>query len=132
VKLVTFADPDGRMRCGALDNSHVRTIDGVATMLELFESGEDVGTVGAGANGERLPLADVRLQAPDHPEEVLPHLGQLPRARGRVEDRQLVARDRALDRVLPEHRRDHRARGADRLPLAPDQRARLRSSSWRW
>jgi len=57
VKLVTFADPDGRMRCGALDNSHVRTIDGVATMLELFESGEDVGTVGAGANGERRRAA---------------------------------------------------------------------------
>jgi len=69
VKLVTFADPDGRMRCGALDNSHVRTIDGVATMLELFESGEDVATVGAGANGERLPLADVRLQAPIIPKK---------------------------------------------------------------
>ena len=69
MKLVTFADPDGRMRCGALDNSHVRTIDGVATMLELFESGEDVGTVGAGANGERLPLADVRLQAPIIPKK---------------------------------------------------------------
>jgi 2-keto-4-pentenoate hydratase/2-oxohepta-3-ene-1,7-dioic acid hydratase in catechol pathway len=69
MKLVTFADPDGRMRCGALDNSHVRTIDGVATMLELFESGEDVATVGAGANGERLPLADIRLQAPIIPKK---------------------------------------------------------------
>ncbi|HEY8626641.1 MAG TPA: fumarylacetoacetate hydrolase family protein [Solirubrobacteraceae bacterium] len=69
MKLVTFADPDGRMRCGALDNSHVRTIDGVATMLGLFESGEDVATVGAGANGERLPLADVRLQAPIIPKK---------------------------------------------------------------
>ena len=69
MKLVTFADPDGRMRCGAIDDGHVRTIDGLASMRELFESGEDVGTVGAGANGERLPLADVRLQAPIIPKK---------------------------------------------------------------
>jgi 2-keto-4-pentenoate hydratase/2-oxohepta-3-ene-1,7-dioic acid hydratase in catechol pathway len=69
VKLVTFADPDGRKRCGAIDNGHVRTIDDVATMRELFESGEDVATVGAGANGERLALTDVRLQAPIIPKK---------------------------------------------------------------
>ena len=69
MKLVTFADPDGRKRCGAIDNGHVRTIDDVATMRELFESGEDVATVGAGANGERLALTDVRLQAPIIPKK---------------------------------------------------------------
>jgi 2-keto-4-pentenoate hydratase/2-oxohepta-3-ene-1,7-dioic acid hydratase in catechol pathway len=69
MKLVTFADPDGIKHCGAIDDGHVRTIDGVTTMLELFRSGEDVATVGAGANGERLPLADVRLQAPIIPKK---------------------------------------------------------------
>jgi 2-keto-4-pentenoate hydratase/2-oxohepta-3-ene-1,7-dioic acid hydratase in catechol pathway len=69
MKLVTFADPDGTTRCGAIDDGHVRTIDGLATMRELFESGEDAATVGAGANGERLPLADVRLQAPIIPKK---------------------------------------------------------------
>jgi 2-keto-4-pentenoate hydratase/2-oxohepta-3-ene-1,7-dioic acid hydratase in catechol pathway len=69
MKLVTFANPDGNMRCGAIDNGHVRTIDGLGTMRELFESGEDVATVGAGANGERLALADVRLQAPIIPKK---------------------------------------------------------------
>jgi 2-keto-4-pentenoate hydratase/2-oxohepta-3-ene-1,7-dioic acid hydratase in catechol pathway len=69
MKLVTFADPDGTKRCGAIDDGHVRTIDGLASMRELFESGEDAATVGAGANGERLPLADVRLQAPIIPKK---------------------------------------------------------------
>jgi len=69
MKLVTFAHPDGNMRCGAIDTGHVRTIDGLGTMRELFESGEDVATVGAGANGERLALADVQLQAPIIPKK---------------------------------------------------------------
>jgi 2-keto-4-pentenoate hydratase/2-oxohepta-3-ene-1,7-dioic acid hydratase in catechol pathway len=69
MKLVTFADPDGTMRCGAIDDGHVRTIDGLGTMRELFESGEDAATVGAGANGERLALADVSLQAPIIPKK---------------------------------------------------------------
>ena len=69
MKLVTFADPDGAVHCGALDDGHVRTIDGLATMRELFESGEDAATVGAGANGERLPLAEISLQAPIIPKK---------------------------------------------------------------
>ncbi len=63
----------------------------------------------------------------DRPEEVLPHRGQLPRARGRVEERRLVARDRAVDRLLPERRRDRRPGRAGRLPGAPDRGARLRA-----
>ena len=63
----------------------------------------------------------------DRPEEVLPHRGQLPRARGGVEERQLVARDRAVDRLLPERRRDRRPGRAGRLSGAPDRGARLRA-----
>ena len=67
----------------------------------------------------------------DRPEEVLPHRRQLPRARGRVEERRLVARDRAVDHLLPERRRDHRPRRADHLPRAPDRGARLRARARR-
>ena len=59
---------------------------------------------------ERTPLADAKLEAPISPEEVLPHRRQLPRARGGVEERRLVAPDRAVDQLLPERRRDHRPR----------------------
>ena len=67
----------------------------------------------------------------DRAEEVLPHRRQLPRARGRVEERRLVARDRAVDRLLPERRRDRRPRRAGRLPGAPDRGARLRARARR-
>ena len=63
----------------------------------------------------------------DRAEEVLPHGRQLPRARGGVEARRLVARDRAVDRLLPERRRDRRAGRAGRLSRAPDRGARLRA-----
>ncbi len=46
----------------------------------------------------------------DHPEEAHPHGGQLPRARGGVEARRVVAQDRAVDLLLPERRRHHRPR----------------------
>ena len=68
---------------------------------------------------------------PDRPEEVLPHRRQLPRARGRVEAGRLVARDRAVDRLLPERRRDRRPRRAGRLPGAPHRGARLRARARR-
>jgi len=69
MKLVTFTDPDGATRCGALGDGHVRTIDGLESMRALFESGEDAATVGAGANGERISLPDVRLNAPIVPKK---------------------------------------------------------------
>jgi 2-keto-4-pentenoate hydratase/2-oxohepta-3-ene-1,7-dioic acid hydratase in catechol pathway len=69
VKLVTFIDPDGKTRCGALTDGRITVIDGVATMRALFESGEDPTTVAAGANGERVALADVRLRAPIIPKK---------------------------------------------------------------
>jgi 2-keto-4-pentenoate hydratase/2-oxohepta-3-ene-1,7-dioic acid hydratase in catechol pathway len=69
VKLVTFTDPDGRTRCGSLTDGHINVIDGVATMRELFESGEDPATVARGANGERVALDDVRLRAPIIPKK---------------------------------------------------------------
>jgi 2-keto-4-pentenoate hydratase/2-oxohepta-3-ene-1,7-dioic acid hydratase in catechol pathway len=69
MKLVTFTDPEGATRCGALRDDHIAVIDGVLTMRELFESGEDLSAVGAGANGERVALADVRLRAPIVPKK---------------------------------------------------------------
>lgn len=64
MKLVTFTDPDGRTRCGALSDDGIVVVDGVATMRELFQSGEDPATVARDANGERVAAGDVRLRAP--------------------------------------------------------------------
>jgi 2-keto-4-pentenoate hydratase/2-oxohepta-3-ene-1,7-dioic acid hydratase in catechol pathway len=69
VKLVTFTDPDGRTRCGALTDGHITVMDGIATMRELFESAEDPAAVARGANGERVALTDVRLRAPIIPKK---------------------------------------------------------------
>jgi len=69
MKLVTFTDPDAAIRCGALHDDHITVIDGVATMRALFDSGEDAAVVGAGANGERIALADARLRAPIIPKK---------------------------------------------------------------
>jgi 2-keto-4-pentenoate hydratase/2-oxohepta-3-ene-1,7-dioic acid hydratase in catechol pathway len=69
VKLVTFTDPDSRTRCGALTDGHITVMDGIATMRDLFESGEDPARVARGANGERVALADVRLRAPIIPKK---------------------------------------------------------------
>jgi 2-keto-4-pentenoate hydratase/2-oxohepta-3-ene-1,7-dioic acid hydratase in catechol pathway len=69
VKLVTFTDPDGRTRCGALTDGHIMVMDGVATMRELFQSGEDPATVARGANGDRIAIEDVRLRAPIIPKK---------------------------------------------------------------
>ncbi len=69
MKLVTFTDPDERTRCGSLTDGHVTVMDGIATMRELFLSGEDPATVARGANGERVALDDVRLRAPIIPKK---------------------------------------------------------------
>jgi 2-keto-4-pentenoate hydratase/2-oxohepta-3-ene-1,7-dioic acid hydratase in catechol pathway len=69
VKLVTFADPDGRNHPGVLQEGTVTTIDGVESMRALFESGEDPVAVARSASGERLALADVRLRAPIVPKK---------------------------------------------------------------
>ena len=83
VKLVTF--DEGRV--GAVDGDEIAVLD-VADMRTYFERG------GADETGERVPLEGVRPGA-DRAEEVLPHGRQLPRARGGVEARGLVAQDRA-------------------------------------
>ena len=69
MKLVTFTDPDDRTRCGSLTDGHITVMDGVATMRELFQSGEDPATVARGANGERVATEDVRLRAPIIPKK---------------------------------------------------------------
>jgi 2-keto-4-pentenoate hydratase/2-oxohepta-3-ene-1,7-dioic acid hydratase in catechol pathway len=69
VKLATFADPDGRTRCGALSDGRLTVIDGLSSMRALFESGEDPKTVAAGANGEQVALEDAKLRAPIIPKK---------------------------------------------------------------
>ena len=81
VKLVTY--DDGKV--GRVDGEEIVRLD-VPTMREYFERG------GADDTDERTPLAEAKLAGADRPEEVLPHRRQLPRARGGVEERRLVAR----------------------------------------
>jgi 2-keto-4-pentenoate hydratase/2-oxohepta-3-ene-1,7-dioic acid hydratase in catechol pathway len=69
MKLVTFTDPDGRTRPGVLDGDRIAVLDGLTTMRDLYVLGEDPATVAAGANGERIALADVRLRAPINPKK---------------------------------------------------------------
>ena len=69
MKLATFTDPDGRTRCGAVENGEITVIEQFATMRELFESGEDPAAVGAAAGGEKVALSDVRLRAPIIPKK---------------------------------------------------------------
>jgi 2-keto-4-pentenoate hydratase/2-oxohepta-3-ene-1,7-dioic acid hydratase in catechol pathway len=69
VKLVTFTDPDGKTRCGSLTDGRITVMDGVATMRELFGSGEDPASVARGANGDRIAIEDVRLRAPIIPKK---------------------------------------------------------------
>ncbi len=69
MKLVTFTDPDGRTRCGSLDDGRITVIEQVTAMRELFESGEDAAAVAAAASGEQVALEDVRLRAPIIPKK---------------------------------------------------------------
>ena len=116
MKLVTY--DDGKV--GRIDGDEIVRLD-VPTMREYFERG------GAADTGERTRARRRDAARADRAEEVLPHGRQLPRARGGVEERQLVARDRAVDRLLPERRRDRRPGRAGRLSRAPDRGARLRA-----
>ena len=80
MKLVTY--DDGKV--GRVDGDEIVGLD-VPSMREYFERG------GADDTAERTPLADGEAARADRAEEVLPHRRQLPRARGRLEERQLVA-----------------------------------------
>ena len=121
VKLVTFGYGD---QVGYLDGEEIVVLD-APSMRELFEDG------GADETGERDRARGHEAARADRPEEVLPHGRQLPRARGGVEAGRLVARDRTVDRLLPERRRDRRPGRAGRLPRAPHRGARLRARARR-
>jgi 2-keto-4-pentenoate hydratase/2-oxohepta-3-ene-1,7-dioic acid hydratase in catechol pathway len=69
VKLVTFSDPGGRERCGVLEDETVTTLDGIATMRELFEQGPSAVQAAGQAAGERFALGDVWLRAPIVPKK---------------------------------------------------------------
>ena len=124
MRLVTFEHADTGVAVGHVDGEEIAVLS-APTMREYFERG------GADETGVRVPFGESRLQRADHAEEVPPHCGQLPRARGGVEAGQLDARDRAVDRLLPERRRDRRAGRAGDLSRAPDRGARLRARAGR-
>jgi 2-keto-4-pentenoate hydratase/2-oxohepta-3-ene-1,7-dioic acid hydratase in catechol pathway len=69
MKLVTFTDPDGATRCGALSDGRITVIEQFPTMRALFESGENPAEVAAGAAGEEVAVADVRLRPPIIPKK---------------------------------------------------------------
>jgi 2-keto-4-pentenoate hydratase/2-oxohepta-3-ene-1,7-dioic acid hydratase in catechol pathway len=68
VKLITFDDPRGVERCGALDGDEVVTID-APDMRALFERGSDAVAAAASDGGERHPVEAVRLRAPIIPKK---------------------------------------------------------------
>ena len=103
MKLVTFEHAETGVAVGHVDGDEIALLD-VPTMREYFERG------GADESGRRVPLAEAQLLRADRAQEVLPHRGQLPRARGGEQAGRLGSRDRALDRLLPERRRARSAR----------------------
>ena len=68
-----------------------------------------------------------RLRAPIVPKKFFHTAGNFREHEEESKTRRLVARDRAVDRLLPERRRDRRAGRAGRLSRAPDRGARLRA-----
>ena len=116
MKLVTFDEGRGGPDRGRGDRRARRAVD--ARVVRARWRRRDGR---ARRTGRRAPARA------DRAEEVLPHGRQLPRARGGVEARRLVARDRALDRLLPERRRDRRPGGPGRPSRAPHRGARLRA-----
>jgi 2-keto-4-pentenoate hydratase/2-oxohepta-3-ene-1,7-dioic acid hydratase in catechol pathway len=65
VKLVTFMDPDGRERVGAIDGDGVRTIDGVPDMRTLFQ--QDITDVRG--DGPQFDATEIKLRAPLIPKK---------------------------------------------------------------
>ena len=114
MKLITF--DGGRVGRLELEEGVVIELD-VPSTREYFERGGDVRET-----GERLAYADVKLEAPDPPQEVLPHRRQLRRPPQRAHRRRLVAPRAQGHRVLPERRRDHRPGRRHRLPRRASRR----------
>ena len=83
MKLVTFGEGQGASACSTARRSPCSTCRRCASTSSA---------AGADETGERVALADDAAARADRPEEVLPHRRQLPRARGGVEARRLVAR----------------------------------------
>ena len=120
VKLVTY--DDGKV--GRVDGEEIVRLD-VPDMRTYFERG------GADDAGERTPLADATLRAPIVPKKFFHTAGNFREHEDESKNGRLVARDRAVDRLLPERRRDRRPRRAGRLSRAPDRGARLRARARR-
>ncbi len=70
MKLITFTDPDGRTRPGVVDDEEAVTIEGIASIRQLFEVDPELETA-RGASGPRFPLENVRLRAPIIPRKLI-------------------------------------------------------------
>src|SRR5579862_6016039 len=70
MKLITFVDPGGTTRPGVVEDGEAVTIDGLASIRQLFEQGPDLAAARA-ASGPRYDLADVRLLAPIIPKKLI-------------------------------------------------------------
>ncbi|MGH9293083.1 MAG: fumarylacetoacetate hydrolase family protein [Acidimicrobiales bacterium] len=70
MKLITFTDPDGRTRPGVVDDEEAVTIEGIASIRQLFEIDPELEAARR-ASGPRFPLEDVRLRAPIIPRKLI-------------------------------------------------------------
>ena len=121
VKLVTFGEGRAASGFSTARRSQSRRGDD-ARVLRARRRRRD---------GRARALAETRLRAPIVPKKFFHTAGNFREHEEESKQRRLVARDRTLDRLLPERRRARRARRARGLPGAPDGRARLRAGARR-
>ncbi len=70
MKLIMFSDPAGNPRPGVVDGDEAVTIEGVSSILELYQAGPDLAAA-RGASGPRFPLGDVTLLPPIVPRKLV-------------------------------------------------------------
>jgi 2-keto-4-pentenoate hydratase/2-oxohepta-3-ene-1,7-dioic acid hydratase in catechol pathway len=70
MKLIMFSDPAGNPRPGVVDGEEAVTIEGVASILELYQSGPDLAAARR-ASGPRFPLEEVKLLPPIVPRKLI-------------------------------------------------------------
>ena len=124
VKLVTFEAADGTTRAGVLEGRRDRGARR-ARHARRCSSAAWSRPRRAAASASRSPTCACARRS--CPKKFFHTAGNFREHEEESQQRRLVARDRALDRLLPERRRDHRPGRADHLPRAPDRGARLRA-----
>ena len=71
MKLVTFSTPDGSTGPGVVRGDEVVAIDGLSSLRELFERGEEGLDAARSASGPTFGLGEVRLRAPIMPKKLI-------------------------------------------------------------